>query len=315
MSRQGHLTKQRAVETPADARRLYESMVLIRRFEETLLELFAAGKLHGTTHTCIGQEADAVGVISCLEPERDVVVSNHRCHGHYLAFTGDVDGLLREVMGRAGGVCGGKGGSQHLFRGNFYSNGVLGSTVPVAAGMALAERERGSGAVATVFVGDGTLGQGVVYESLNIASLWGLPLLVVVEHNGYAQSTPSTLQLAGDVEARAHAFGVATSRHDTTDVLEVQAAAREAVAHVRSTGTPFFLVLDTYRFSPHSKGDDFRDPEEIAERRLRDPLTVAAGLVDDAERDGIAAAVERRLADAVEQALAAPVAGTEPVAR
>lgn len=313
MSGQGHLTRQAAVETPADTRRLYESMVLIRRFEETLLELFAAGKLHGTTHTCIGQEADAVGVISCLEPERDVIVSNHRCHGHYLAFTGDVDGLLREVMGRAGGVCGGKGGSQHLFAGNFYSNGVLGSTVPVAAGMALAERERGSGAVTTVFVGDGTLGQGVVYESLNIASLWGLPLLVVVEHNGYAQSTPSRLQLAGDVEARAHAFGVTTSRHDTTDVLEVQSAAREAVDHVRTTGTPFFLVLDTYRFSPHSKGDDFRDPEEIAERRLRDPLAVAAGLVGDAEREEIAGAVERRLAEAVEQALAAPVAATEPV--
>jgi TPP-dependent pyruvate/acetoin dehydrogenase alpha subunit len=295
-------------ERSREARELYERMTLIRRFEETLLELFAAGKLHGTTHTCIGQEADAVGVISCLEPERDVVVSNHRCHGHYLAFTGDVDGLLREVMGRVGGVCGGKGGSQHLFAGNFYSNGVLGSTVPVAAGMALAEREKGSGAIATVFVGDGTLGQGVVYESLNIASLWKLPLLVVCEHNGYAQSTPSTLQLAGDVESRARAFGVATSRHDTTDVLEVRAAAREAVDHVRTTGTPYFLVLDTYRFSPHSKGDDFRDPDEIAERRLRDPLTVAEGLVGDTEREEIAEAVEQRLEEAVERALASPPA-------
>jgi len=243
------------------------------------------------------------------------VVSNHRCHGHYLAFTDDVDGLLREVMGRVGGVCGGKGGSQHLFAGNFYSNGVLGSTVPVAAGMALAEREKGGSAIATVFVGDGTLGQGVVYESLNIASLWKLPLLVVVEHNGYAQSTPSTLQLAGDVESRARAFGVATSRHDTTDVLEVRAAAREGVDHVRSTGTPYFLVLDTYRFSPHSKGDDFRDPEEIAARRLRDPLVVGEGLVSDAEREEISAGVERRLAEAVEQALAAPLAAQEPAAR
>ena len=295
---------------------LYERMYFIRRFEETLLELFAAGKLHGTTHTCIGQEADAVGVISCLEPERDVVVSNHRCHGHYLAFTDDLTGLIAEVMGKATGVCGGKGGSQHLCRGGFYSNGVLGSTVPVAAGMALAEQRRGAGAVATVFVGDGTLGQGVVYESLNIASLWELPLLVVVEHNGYAQSTPSTLQLAGDVEARATAFGIATSRHDTTDVVEVQDAAREAVDHVRSTGTPYFLVLDTYRFSPHSKGDDFREPDEIAARRLRDPLTVATGLVDEAEREAIAAAVERRLDEAVEQALAAPAAtATEPASR
>ena len=200
----------------ADERALYERMALIRRFEETLLELFAAGKLHGTTHTCIGQEADAVGVISCLEPERDVVVSNHRCHGHYLAFTDDVDGLLREVMGRVGGVCGGKGGSQHLFARQLLLERRARQHRPLAAGMALAEREKGSGAVSTVFVGDGTLGQGVVYESLNIASLWGLPLLVVVEHNGYAQSTPSGLQVAGDVEARARGVRCrdVAARHD-----------------------------------------------------------------------------------------------------
>jgi acetoin:2,6-dichlorophenolindophenol oxidoreductase subunit alpha len=291
--------------------RLYADMVLIRRFEETLLDLFAAGKVSGTTHTCIGQEADAVGVAACLDRNVDVVVSNHRCHGHYLAFTDDVDGLLREVLGREGGVCGGKGGSQHLFAGNFYSNGVLGSTVPLAAGMALGERERGSGAVTTVFVGDGTLGQGVVYESLNIASLWRLPLLLVVEHNGYAQSTPSRLQLAGDVQARAAAFGIETSRLDTTDVTAVGEAAAAAVSHVRETGTPFFLVLDTYRFSPHSKGDDFRAPEEIAERRERDPLAIAGSRLDDGVRRAIEEACEHRLGEAVEQALAAPAVAPE----
>jgi acetoin:2,6-dichlorophenolindophenol oxidoreductase subunit alpha len=291
--------------------RLYADMVLIRRFEETLLDLFAAGKVSGTTHTCIGQEADAVGVVACLDRDVDVIVSNHRCHGHYLAFTDDVDGLLREVLGREGGVCGGKGGSQHLCAGNFYSNGVLGSTVPLAAGMALAERERGSGAVTTVFVGDGTLGQGVVYESLNIASLWHLPLLVVVEHNGYAQSTPSRLQLAGDVQARAAAFGIETDRRDTTDVTAVREAAAAAVAHVRANRQPFFLVLDTYRFSPHSKGDDFRDPEEIALRRECDPLVVAGSRLDDRVRDAVELACKRRLEEAVEQALAARAVGPE----
>ena len=138
---------------------------------------------------------------------------------------------------------------------------------------------------------------------------------MVVEHNGYAQSTPSGLQVAGDVEARARAFGVATSRHDTTDVLEVRAAAREAIDHVRSTSTPYFLVLDTYRFSPHSKGDDFRDPEEIAARRLRDPLTVAADFVGEAEREEIADAVEQRVADAVQEARAAPAAAAKAAAR
>jgi acetoin:2,6-dichlorophenolindophenol oxidoreductase subunit alpha len=291
--------------------RLYADMVLIRRFEETLLDLFAAGKVSGTTHTCIGQEADAVGVVACLDRDVDVIVSNHRCHGHYLAFTDDVDGLLREVLGREGGVCGGKGGSQHLCAGNFYSNGVLGSTVPLAAGMALAERERGSGAVTTVFVGDGTLGQGVVYESLNIASLWHLPLLVVVEHNGYAQSTPSRLQLAGDVQARAAAFGIETDRRDTTDVTAVREAAAAAVAHVRANRQPFFLVLDTYRFSPHSKGDDFRDPEEVALRRECDPLVVAGSRLDDRVRDAVELACKRRLEEAVEQALAARAVGPE----
>ncbi|HET7571998.1 MAG TPA: thiamine pyrophosphate-dependent dehydrogenase E1 component subunit alpha [Gaiellaceae bacterium] len=290
---------------------LYGGMFLIRRFEETLLELFSLGKVSGTTHTCIGQEANAVGVTSCLDAARDVVVSNHRCHGHYLALTDDVDGLLREILGREGGVCGGKGGSQHLCADNFYSNGVLGSTVPLAAGIALAQREKGEGGIATVFVGDGTLGQGVVYESLNFASLWKLPLLVVVEHNGYAQSTPSSLQLAGDVEGRARAFGIASERHDTTDVTEVRAAAERAVAHVRGTGTPFFLVLDTYRFAPHSKGDDFRDPAEIAERRERDPLTVLGDDLDEGERARIEREAEERLRRAVEEALAAPeVAGS-----
>ena len=298
----------------AEVERLYGTLFLIRRFEETLLDLFSAGKLAGTTHTCIGQEADAVGVVGCLDPARDVVVSNHRCHGHYLALTDDVDGLLREVMGRVGGVCGGKGGSQHLHAGNFFSNGVLGSTVPLATGMALAARERGDGGLATVFVGDGTLGQGVVYESFNIASLWGLPLLVVLEHNGYAQSTPSHLQIAGDVEARAAAFGIATERVATTDVAVVHEAAAGAIARIRESGRPYFLVVDTYRFSPHSKGDDFRDPGEIAGRRELDPLVVAGERVRAETRAAVEAAVEQRLADAVERADDAPRVGGEGVA-
>ena len=231
---------------------LYERMYFIRRFEETLLDLFSQGKLMGTTHTYIGQEANGVGVIDHLDPDRDVVFSNHRCHGHYLAFTDDAFGLLSEVMGRATGVCGGKGGSQHLCRGNFYSNGVLGSIVPVATGIALAEKAKGTGAVSTVFLGDGTLGEGVTYESLNIASLWTLPVLFVVENNHYAQSTPVELELAGSIPARAEAFGVEVKALDTTDVAEVHEAAGRAVARIRETGAPFLHVLDTYRFSPHS---------------------------------------------------------------
>jgi acetoin:2,6-dichlorophenolindophenol oxidoreductase subunit alpha len=287
---------------------LYERMYFIRRFEESLLELFSQGKLVGTTHTYIGQEANGVGIIDHLDPERDVVFSNHRCHGHYLAFTDDANGLLCEVMGKADGVCGGKGGSQHLCKGNFYSNGVLGSIVPVATGIALAEKKKGSGAVSTVFLGDGTLGEGVTYESLNMASLWKLPVLFVVENNHYAQSTPVELELAGSIRARASAFGIETDELDTTDVEEIHAGAGRAITRIRETGEPYFLVLDTYRFSPHSKGDDNRDPAEIEQRRERDPLKIAGVRLDEGERRAIEAAAERRLAETIAAAEDAPAA-------
>ena len=231
---------------------LYERMYFIRRFEETLLDLFSAGKLVGTTHTYIGQEANATGIIAHLDPDRDVVFSNHRCHGHYLAFTDDAYGLLCEVMGRADGVCGGKGGSQHLCNGNFYSNGVLGSIVPVATGIAL--------------------------------------------------------QIAGDITARAEAFGIETAHLDTTDVAVVEREAAQVVQRVRDTGRPFFLVIDTYRFSPHSKGDDIRDPAEIEERRELDPLLVAGARLDEATRGSLERACEERLAEVVDRALAAEAA-------
>jgi TPP-dependent pyruvate/acetoin dehydrogenase alpha subunit len=295
----------------ADLSTLYERMFFIRRFEETLLDLFAQGKLVGTTHTYIGEEANAVGVIDHLEPERDVIFSNHRCHGHYLAFTDDAFGLLSEVMGKATGTCGGKGGSQHLCNGNFYSNGVLGSIVPVATGIGLAEKRKGTGAISTVFLGDGALGEGVTYESLNMASLWKLPVLFVVENNFYAQSTPVALQLAGSIPARGAAFGVEVTELDTTDVVEVHEAAGRAVARIRETGEPHFLVLHTYRFSPHSKGDDNRDPAEIEERRMRDPIGVAGARLDPGEREAIEARAEQRLAETVEAAEAAPPATPE----
>jgi 2-oxoisovalerate dehydrogenase E1 component len=174
--------------------------------------------------------------------------------------------------------------------------------------MALAERERGSGAVTVAFLGDGTLGQGVVYESLNIASLWQLPILYVVENNFYAQSTPSRLSLAGDIPARAAAFGIETARFATTDVIEIERLAGEVIAGIRETGRPFFLVLDTYRFSPHSKGDDVRDPAEIEEARTRDPLTVAVPHLTEEERLATEQACEQRLAEAIQQADDAPAA-------
>ena len=295
----------------ADLATLYERMFFIRRFEETLLDLFSQGKLVGTTHTYIGQEANAVGIVDHLDPDVDVIFSNHRCHGHYLAFTDDDFGLLSEVMGRATGTCGGKGGSQHLCKGNFYSNGVLGSIVPVATGIALAEKKKGTGAVSTVFLGDGTMGEGVAYESFNMAALWKLPVLFVVENNHYAQSTPVELELAGSIPARGAAFGIEVAELDTTDVAEVHEAAGKAVARIRETGEPYFLVIHTYRFSPHSKGDDNRDPAEIEKRRERDPLRIAGERLDPSQRQQLETGVEQRLVDTVAAAEAAPAAAPE----
>jgi TPP-dependent pyruvate/acetoin dehydrogenase alpha subunit len=247
-------------------------MLTIRGVEQKLLKLYGEGKLQGTVHTCIGQEACAVGVVNALNQQQDVIFSNHRSHGHFLAFTGNIFGLLCEAMGKPQGVCGGIGGSQHLYAKNYYTNGIQGSILPVATGIALAEKKKCSKAVVCCFIGDGTLGEGAVYESLNIASLWSLPLLVVLENNQYAQSTPSRMQIAGSILKRAEAFDIRALELEASDVADVYATAEGAVAYIRETGKPCFIHLQTYRYSPHSKGDDFRDQEEIETYKKRDPL-------------------------------------------
>ena len=181
--------------------RLMEKALGIRLFEQRLLQLFSEGKLFGTVHTCIGQEWTGVALAEHLR-EDDVIFSNHRCHGHYLARTGNYAGLFAEIMGREAGICRGRGGSQHICDTNVFSNGIQGGIVPVASGIALAKPIK-TAWISVVFIGDGTLGEGVVYESLNIASIWNLPLLVVLENNMYAQSTSQKQTLSGDIEARA----------------------------------------------------------------------------------------------------------------
>lgn len=251
----------------------YETMFKIRCFEEKLLALFSEGKLNGTTHTCIGQEANAVGVISNLKSDLDIVFSNHRGHGHFLAFYDNPKGLLFEIMGLPEGVCGGIGGSQHLCHKNFFTNGIQGGIVPVTVGMSLALSKEKQQGIGVVFLGDGTLGEGVVYESFNIASLWNAPTFFVIENNEYAQSTPSRLQIAGNIKDRPEAFGIKTTEVSSTDVSEISIIASEIIERIRKTSRPECLVINTYRFAPHSKGDDFRDPQEIEERRKFDPLT------------------------------------------
>ncbi|MFF3666696.1 thiamine pyrophosphate-dependent dehydrogenase E1 component subunit alpha [Microtetraspora malaysiensis] len=243
------------------------SLLLIRHFELALLRLFEQGAVSGTTHTCLGQEYVPVALAPLLLDE-DFVFSNHRGHGHFLARHAEPYGLLAEIMGREGALCGGVGGSQHVYHRRFLSTGVQGESLPVATGVAL--KLAGSGALACAYVGDGTWGEGAVYEALNMAALWRLPLLVVVEHNGIAQSTPTSAQLAGTIGARAAAFSVRHHRITSTDVEEIRAELAPLVAAVRSEPAPLVAEFVTHRIGPHSKGDDTRSPAEIERARRSD---------------------------------------------
>lgn len=276
---------------------LLAGMLMVRAVETHLLEMFARGLLSGTVHTCCGQEACAIGVTAAIDRDRDILFSNHRGHGHYLGYCGDVEGLVAEIAGLPAGVCGGLGGSQHVHRDNFYTNGIQGAGAPIVAGMALAEKRKQTGAIAIVFLGDGTFGEGAVYESMNIAALWGLPVLFVVENNRIAQTTPSELQHAGDLAERARPFGIAIHRTDGQDVEAVHQVAREAIAACRGTAKPQLLFLDTERFGPHSKGDDTRSDAELARIRSRDPIELYASRLGRlAELDAARTAWSQKLA-------------------
>ena len=282
---------------------LYRQMAAIRSFETLLLDQFSSGIFRGTTHTSLGQEANAVGVLANLS-EHDIVVSNHRCHGHFLAYGGDPQALFAELMGKPSGICSGVGGSQHLHWRNFYSSGIQGGTVPMAVGMALAEKQQNSGAIVVNFMGDGTLGEGIVYESLNMASLWQAPILFVLENNRIAQTTPAHLAIAGSIPQRFEAFNIPAKHLDSSDVLEILPLAEELIQTVRSEQTPRALVIETARLGTHSKGDDTRSPEElVALWAARDPIAIHGARLDESTRQQINQQVEQVIHGAFQAAL------------
>ncbi len=287
---------------------MYEKMYLIRAFEERVRDLFARGELFGTTHPCIGQEATAVGVVSALEPG-DIVTSTHRGHGHFLAFTDDPAGLMAELMGKASGVCGGRGGSQHLHADNFYTNGITGGMAVVGTGMALAEKQKESGCIVASFIGEGALGQGALYEAMNMASLWDLPILYALENNLYAMSTGVGTSLAGETLGRARSLDIASRGIEADDVSAVHEAALEACRFVREDSRPFVLEMKTYRFLGHSLNDDcsYRTSEEEAEWRGRDPLARLADRIDSTARTEIEERCGQRIEKAVDDAHSAHV--------
>jgi len=276
---------------------LHKQILRIRLFEETVLKMFDRGLLSGTTHTYIGQEANAVGVLSHLN-NKDFVFSSHRSHGHFLAHGGSMEGLFRELMGRFDGICAGRGGSQHIITDNFMSSGIQGGYAPLALGFAYAEKIKKSRQIVVAFIGDGTLGQGTVYETLNMLSLYQVPLLIVIENNKYAQTTPIEKNFAGTIVDRVKAFGVDCDEVDSSCVSEIYTKYSNIIKEVREECKPFVGIIHTERLMAHSKGDDPRDAEYI--RKIwdtRDPLTYIQNKISADDADNNRDIVEKEIGD------------------
>lgn len=285
-----------------DTLRAYELMLTIRFFEEAIERLFLEGRVMGTAHTCIGQEAVAVGVAAALEP-RDAMTTTHRGHGHFLARGADAGRAMAELFGRDTGYSHGRGGSQMMMDpsiGFYGANGITGGSIPFAAGIALDAQLRGSGRVTACFFGDGASNQGVFHETLNLASLWKLPVLYIVENNGYAMSTATSHGLANPhIADRAIAYGIPGVRVDGNDFFAVRAAVASLVADIRKGSGPALLECLTYRLSGHSRGDPrvYRTREEEAEARTHDPiLHMENVLKQDASIDDEMLAAHRQVA-------------------
>ena len=297
---------------------LYRSMVLIREAEETVLRLFSQNRMPGFIHSYIGEEATAVGVCAPLRPD-DYVTSTHRGHGHIVAKGGDLKLFFAELYGKAAGYCKGKGGSMHvadLDLGILGANGIVGGGIAIAAGAALAAQLRGTDQVAVSFMGDGATDIGVFHESLNLAALWDLPVVFVVENNGYADFIAQRdHQRIEQVSGRAAGYGMAGETVDGNDVEAVRRAAGDAVNRARGGRGPTLLECVTYRWRGHFEGDPqpYRSQDEVEAWKERDPLVLAErrlagrGELGEAERDAIRDAVRARVAEAVEFAEAAPM--------
>ena len=260
----------------------YEQMLLIRRFEEKAGQLYGLGLIGGFCHLYIGQEAVAVGLQSALQPGKDSVITGYRDHGHMLAYGIDPRVIMAELTGRAAGISRGKGGSMHMFstEHKFYGgHGIVGAQVPLGAGLAFGHKYNEDGGVCMAYFGDGAANQGQVYEAFNMAALWSLPIVFVVENNGYAMGTAVKRGSAEtDFYRRGTAFRIPGMSVNGMDVLEVRAAAEVALAHVRSGAGPVLMELHTYRYRGHSMSDPakYRSREEVQDmRENHDPIEAA----------------------------------------
>jgi acetoin:2,6-dichlorophenolindophenol oxidoreductase subunit alpha len=302
---------------------LARQMILIREFEQATLDLYARALVLGIAHVSIGQEAVPVGTCSALRPD-DYITSTHRGHGHCIAKGADPERMFAEMLGRVTGYCGGKGGSMHIAdpsTGNLGANAIVGGSLAMATGAALAAKMSGTDAVAVCFFGDGAANQGLLLESMNMAAIWSLPCVYVCEDNQYGEYTPKVAVTAGDIGERATSLGIDLLRVDGMDVLDVRAAALFAVDEARAGKGPQFLHCETYRFLGHGMSDrsrPYRTRDEEAEWRLRDPIAQSLARLREwfgVDLDGVALSAEvgDEVTRAVERAKAAPLPGPEAV--
>ena len=307
-------TKARSSAKPALERdellKLYREMLLIRRFEEKAGQLYGMGLIAGFCHLYIGQEAVVTGMHSVAKPE-DSVITTYRDHGHMLATGMDPKGVMAELTGRAGGYSKGKGGSMHMFsrEKNFFGgHGIVGASVPLGTGLAFAHKYREDGGITFCYFGDGAVNQGQVYESFNMASLWSLPIIYVIENNMYAMGT--SLERASattDLHMRGEAFGIPGVKVNGMSVLEVRAAGEEIVEYVRSGKGPHLMEMMTYRYRGHSMSDPakYRTKEEVSHvRKESDPIdTLRSHLFDTGLADEAAVKdIDREVKDVVAEA-------------
>ena len=305
---------------------MYRRMVMIRLFEEQVNELYTRALMPGLAHLYVGEEAVAVGICEALRPS-DYITSTHRGHGHCLAKGAEPHRMFAELLGKEAGYCRGKGGSMHIAdpaTGNLGANAIVGGSAGIATGAALSSKRLGTGQVAVCFFGEGALGQGVLYEVMNLAALWKLPVLYVCENNLYTEYTHYSETTAGDILARGTAFGVHSEAVDGQDVRAVNATAQRLVDRARSGAGPAFLHCLTYRYTGHHVGDINREyyrskQEELEWKTKRDPIKnlsdwlIAEKMADQASLDAIDTEVRAEMKAAVEFAIAAPYPGVEEV--
>jgi pyruvate dehydrogenase E1 component alpha subunit len=307
---------------------MYQQMLKIRTFEEHVNELYTSAKMPGLAHLYIGEEAIAVGVCEALRKD-DYITSTHRGHGHCLAKGATLDKMFCELLGKAPGYCGGKGGSMHIAdqdTGNLGANAIVGGSAAIATGAAFSSKRLGNGRVAVCFFGEGALGQGVLYESMNMAQLWKLPVVYVCEDNLYNEYTHHSETTAGSMKARAEAFGLLTVEVDGQNVREVHETAKGLVERARRGDGPAFMLCHTYRYLGHHVGDInrsyYRSKGEEQEWKMnRDPLQslknwlTATNLADAGIFEQIEKSVADEVAAAVNYALNAPFPSPEEVSQ